>query len=154
MRGRTRASGCALIAPLDPFLWDKKLIRRLFGFDYTWEIYTPETKRKFGAYVLPLLYGEGFAGRAEVVNDRKNHTLVIRNIWYEPSFQKTKAFASASKKCMKRFAVFNACKVIQWPEGEFIPTLMSVILRIRFSSIRGGRRTASLVLRPPGIGSR
>lgn len=110
---------CALIAPLDPFLWDKKLIRRLFGFDYTWEIYTPETKRKFGAYVLPLLYGEGFAGRAEVVNDRKNHTLVIRNIWYEPSFQKTKAFASASKKCMKRFAVFNACKVIQWPEGEF-----------------------------------
>ncbi|WP_268895031.1 MULTISPECIES: DNA glycosylase AlkZ-like family protein [Paenibacillus] len=48
---------CELIAPLDNLIWDRKLINELFGFDYTWEIYTPAIKRKFGYYVLPLLYG-------------------------------------------------------------------------------------------------
>ena len=27
---------CEVIAPLDPLMWDRKLIRALFGFDYTW----------------------------------------------------------------------------------------------------------------------
>jgi len=53
------------IAPLDPFLWDRKMIGQLFGFDYTWEIYTPETKRKWGYYVLPVLYGDALVARIE-----------------------------------------------------------------------------------------
>lgn len=58
---------CELLAPLDCLLWDRRLIRELFGFDYTWEIYTPQPKRKYGFYVLPLLYGDSFAGRVEAV---------------------------------------------------------------------------------------
>lgn len=53
------------IAPLDQLMWDRKMISHLFGFDYTWEIYTPEAKRKWGYYVLPVLYGDQFAGRVE-----------------------------------------------------------------------------------------
>lgn len=75
---------CELIAPLDNLIWDRKLINELFGFDYTWEIYTPASKRKFGYYVLPLLYGENFIGRVEAVAERKTKVLVIKNIWYEP----------------------------------------------------------------------
>jgi len=46
------------LAPLDPFLWDRRLLRTLFGFDYTWEVYTPAAKRRYGYYALPILFGE------------------------------------------------------------------------------------------------
>ena len=64
MSGEHFSPRCEVIAPLDPMLWDRKLIRALFGFAYSWEIYTPAAQRKYGYYVLPLIVGEGFAGRA------------------------------------------------------------------------------------------
>ena len=36
------------LAPLDPMLWDRKLIEAIWGFQYSWEIYTPAVKRKYG----------------------------------------------------------------------------------------------------------
>ena len=62
---------CELLAPLDNMLWDRRLIKALFDFDYKWEIYTPEAQRKYGYYVLPLLYGDRFIGRVEAIRDRK-----------------------------------------------------------------------------------
>jgi uncharacterized protein YcaQ len=53
------------VAPLDPFMWDRKMIAQLFGFDYTWEIYTPLAKRKWGYYVLPVLHGDRLVARVE-----------------------------------------------------------------------------------------
>ncbi|MBO9609956.1 MAG: winged helix DNA-binding domain-containing protein, partial [Paenibacillaceae bacterium] len=103
---------CELIAPLDNLLWDRKLINELFGFDYTWEIYTPEIKRKFGYYVLPLLYGDRFIGRAEIIAERKTGTLVVKNIWYENDIKPTQPLRSALNSCIQRFASFNGCKLI------------------------------------------
>ncbi|WP_341281256.1 crosslink repair DNA glycosylase YcaQ family protein [Paenibacillus sp. FSL H8-0537] len=103
---------CELIAPLDNFLWDRKLINELFGFDYTWEIYTPAIKRKFGYYVLPLLYGESLIGRAEVIAERKSGTLVVKNIWYENGIKPTKQLRTALKNCFQNFALFNGCETI------------------------------------------
>ena len=107
--GRSHRRRCELIAPLDPFLWDKPLTRALFGFAYTWEIYTPQEKRRYGAYTLPILYGERFAGRLEAVCDRETKTLRVRNIWYEDGVRQTKALAEALEACLKRFAAFNGC---------------------------------------------
>lgn len=38
-------------------LWDRKLIRALFGFTYSWEIYTPAAQRRYGYYVRPAAGG-------------------------------------------------------------------------------------------------
>ena len=103
---------CEFIAPLDPFLWDKQLIRTIFGFDYSWEIYTPDEKRKFGAYVLPILCGDRFIGRIETINDRKSKTLVVKNIWYEDGIKQTKTLSATVDKCVKRFARFNECETV------------------------------------------
>ncbi|MCK1996036.1 winged helix DNA-binding domain-containing protein [Psychrobacillus psychrodurans] len=103
---------CELIAPLDNFIWDRKLIKELFDFDYTWEIYTPAIKRKFGYYVLPLLYGEGFIGRAEIIADRKTGTLIVKNIWYENDVKQTTRLQTALNSCLQRFALFNGCETI------------------------------------------
>ena len=103
---------CELIAPLDCFMWDRKIIKALFGFEYTWEIYTPANKRKFGVYVLPLLYGEGFIGRVEPVPDRKTNTLIIKNIWYEEGIKLTKKLQASVNTCLNRFAKFHNCENI------------------------------------------
>lgn len=101
---------CELIAPLDNMLWDRRLIKTLFDFDYKWEIYTPEIQRKYGYYVLPLLYGARFIGRVEAICDRKTKTLVLKNIWYEKGVRQTKKLQIAIDRCMHRFASFNECK--------------------------------------------
>ena len=102
-------SRCELIAPLDCFIWDRKIIQALFGFHYAWEIYTPPAKRKYGPYVLPLIYGEGFAGRVEAI--RKDKTLFVKNIWLENGVRKTKKLQIAMDDCLKRFAQFNDCEI-------------------------------------------
>ena len=104
---------CELIAPLDNVMWDRKLIDELFGFEYTWEIYTPANKRKFGHYVLPLLYGERFIGRVEAVAERKAGTLVVQHIWYEEGVKETKPLRSAVEDCFERFARFNGCETVE-----------------------------------------
>lgn len=101
---------CELIAPLDNMLWDRRLIKALFDFDYKWEIYTPEAQRKYGYYVLPLLYGDRFVGRVEAICDRKVKTLVVKNIWYEKGVKQTKKLQTAVDYCIRRFAGFNECE--------------------------------------------
>ena len=72
------------LAPLDPMLWDRKLIEDVWDYKYSWEIYTPAEKRKYGYYVLPMVYGRNLVGRIEAVADRKAGILEVRNVWYEP----------------------------------------------------------------------
>ncbi len=74
------------VAPLDPLCWDRDLLRRLFGFDYVWEVYVPEAKRRWGYYVLPLLYGDRLVGRIEPRIERRAGTLRVAGIWWEPGF--------------------------------------------------------------------
>ena len=76
----------AFIAPLDPLVWDRRLLRDLFGFDYLWEVYVPEAKRRWGYYVLPILYGDRFVGRIEPRIDRKAGVLRILGLWWEKGF--------------------------------------------------------------------
>lgn len=107
---------CALLAPLDCMLWDRRLIRALFGFEYTWEIYTPKEKRRYGFYVLPMVYGERFIGRVEAVADTQGGVLRVKNIWYEDGVKQTKALKTAVNVCLKRFARFNGCAAVSLPE--------------------------------------
>lgn len=101
-----------LIAPLDNFIWDRKLIRGIFDFTYTWEIYMPVEKRKYGYYVLPILSGEQFIGRLEVSRDKKNRKLILKNIWFEKGVCLTPLLKTELISCLNRFGVFNECDII------------------------------------------
>jgi uncharacterized protein YcaQ len=100
------------LAPLDPMLWDRKLVEAIWDYQYSWEIYTPAEKRKFGYYVLPMLYGEKLAGRIEAAADRKAETLVVKNIWYEAGIRQTKKLEAAVDAAVGRLAKFNGCRTI------------------------------------------
>ena len=88
-------------------MWDRNLIKNLFDFSYKWEIYTPRAERKYGYYVLPVLYGERFAGRIEMVYDRKNRKLDVVNLWYEPDVKVTQTMEKSIQTALKRFEKFH-----------------------------------------------
>ncbi|MDX1932533.1 MAG: crosslink repair DNA glycosylase YcaQ family protein [Capsulimonadales bacterium] len=75
---------CHLLAPLDPLIYDRDRNRILWDFDYIWEVYTPVVKRKWGYYVLPILYGDKIVGRIDPKLDRRTGTLNIVSLSWEP----------------------------------------------------------------------
>ncbi len=101
------------LAPLDPMLWDRKLIEAVWGYQYSWEIYTPAVKRKYGYYVLPIVYGDRFVGRIEPKADRKTNTLTVQNVWLEPGVRKTKRLSGQIDKAAQRLARLNDCSYAQ-----------------------------------------
>ncbi len=100
------------IAPLDNLMWDRKLIRALFGFDYKWEIYTPVAERKYGYYVLPVLYGDALVGRIELVADKKAKRLNVVRYWPEDEAEKDGTFRRMLRERLDRFAAFNGCEEV------------------------------------------
>ena len=75
-----------MLAPLDPFVWDREFLRSLFEFDYLWEVYVPERKRRWGYYVLPVLWGDRLVGRIEPRIDRPSDAVRILSVYWEAGF--------------------------------------------------------------------
>lgn len=113
---KAAASRAALLGPLDSLLWDRRLIQALFGFDYKWEIYTPAEKRKYGHYVVPVLYGDRFVGRAEALRDSAGKALVVRNLWLEPGAPKGEGLRRAMASMFERLAVLNGCPDLRYEQ--------------------------------------
>ncbi len=114
------APGAVFLAPLDPLAWDRDLLRSLWSFDYTWEVYVPERKRKFGYYVLPLLFGDRFVGRIEPRIDRKTGTLRILGLWWEAGFDPmdpahADAFVPAFAEAVRAHMAFADLRKVAFP---------------------------------------
>ena len=73
-----------LVCPFDNLVWDRPLLERLFGFRHVIEVYKPEHERQFGYYVLPLLAGDRFVGRADLKADRAEGVLRVKRFTREP----------------------------------------------------------------------
>jgi uncharacterized protein YcaQ len=80
--------GAAFIAPLDNLMWNRNLVMELFDFDYVWEVYIPEPKRRYGYYVMPVLVGDRFVARMDPAFDRATKTFEIKNWWWEKGVDK------------------------------------------------------------------
>ena len=94
------------LAPLDNLLWDRDMIEKLFDFTYRWEVYVPVAKRRFGYYVLPVLYGDKFIGRFEPEHQRGNNPLEIKNWWWEENVEVTPEMKRAIMKAFKLFCEY------------------------------------------------
>jgi uncharacterized protein YcaQ len=92
-----------ILAPLDNLLWDRRLVKELFGFSYVWEVYKPVVERKYGYYVLPVLYGDRFIARFEPGRDKESGALMINKWWWESGVTPSKRMQSDLRDCFKRF---------------------------------------------------
>jgi uncharacterized protein YcaQ len=130
--------GIAFLAPLDPLVWDRDLLRSLFDFDYVWEVYVPLARRRWGYYVLPILFGDRLVGRIEPRIDRREGVLRILDIWWESGFDPDgeAGFVDAFWDALEAHARFLGAKRITMPRTARNRGLAAAV-RARLS--RGGR---------------
>jgi uncharacterized protein YcaQ len=95
-----------IMAPLDNLLWDRRFVEALFGFYYVWEVYKPVAERRYGYYVLPILYGDRFVARFEPGRDKKSGALLIKNWWWEDGVNSSEEMLFDLRRCFERFLGF------------------------------------------------
>lgn len=103
-----------VLSPFDPALRDRARAQRLFGFDYTIEIFVPEAKRKYGYYVFPILEGTRLIGRVDMKADRDRDTLCVRALWPEPKVRWGKARTRAFEAEVDRLTRLANVSGTEW----------------------------------------
>jgi uncharacterized protein YcaQ len=138
----------SFIAPLDPLMWDRSLLMPLWDFDYRWEVYTPAQSRRWGYYVLPVLFGDRLVGRIEPRLDRRSGTARILGLRFEKGFDAVAepGFAEAFADALGAYLDFGGGLVL-----ERSGPVASGASRALFRSI-GGHRMARRARRVPNPG--
>lgn len=92
-----------LLSPFDPIVWDRARAQVVFDFDYRLECYTPEAKRKYGYFTLPILYRGELVGRVDAKAHRRERLLELRAFHLEPGFLPTDDFATEVARSLRNF---------------------------------------------------
>ena len=107
----------AFLPPFDPLIWDRKVLASLFGFEYVWELFLPPAKRRWGWYVLPILFRDHFVGRIEPRIDRAEGRVDVLNLWWEDDFapRKAEGFVDAMGDALRAYLQFAGATRLAWP---------------------------------------
>jgi len=95
-------SAAVLLSPFDNLLWDRPFARRVLDFDHLIEVYKPEPQRRYGYYVLPLLWRERIAGRADLKSERATGTLRVKQFHRESGVRASGALDDALDRALER----------------------------------------------------
>jgi len=106
----------AFVPPFDPIIWDRGLLRSLFDFDYVWELFHPPAKRRWGWYVLPIVFRDRFVGRIEPRIERAENRVQLLNIWWEDGFAPGRAdgFVAAMRDALRAYLGFAGVDRLAW----------------------------------------
>ncbi len=109
-------ASAAFLPPFDPLIWDRGLLGSLFGFDYVWELFHPPDKRRWGWYVLPILFRDRFVGRIEPRIDRAGGRVEVIDLWWEDGFAPGRAegFVDAMNEATRAYLTFAGASRIEW----------------------------------------
>jgi uncharacterized protein len=92
-----------MLAPLD-IVSARGRAKPLFDFDYLWEVYKPAHQRRWGYYVLPILYGDRLVARIEPKYDRTTRSMQVLGYWAEEGFEETAEYGDALAGGIARLA--------------------------------------------------
>jgi hypothetical protein len=123
------AAACTFLAPLDPIMWDREALMPLYGFDYRWEVYTPAAKRRWGYYVLPILFGDRLVGRIEPRIDKAGKTVRILGLSWETGFDPLAApgFVPAFADALRAYLHFGNADFLTPPSGSVNRALFDAV---------------------------
>lgn len=96
----------ALLSPYDNLIAGTSRTERLFGFHYTHGNYLPAANRRYGLYVLPILWEDQIIGRLDPSLDRATHTLHIHSVHAEPEAPTDQDVARAIARTVEELASF------------------------------------------------
>ena len=146
------AAACTFLAPLDPIMWDREALMPLYGFDYRWEVYTPAAKRRWGYYVLPILFGDRLVGRIEPRIDKAGKTVRFLGLSWETGFDPLAApgFVPAFADALRAYLHFGSADFLTPPSGSAHRALFDAVsaevpVRPEGGAARPSRVTANAV---------
>ena len=107
----------AFLPPFDALVWDRALLGSLFDFEYVWELFHPPAKRRWGWYVLPILFRDRFVGRIEPRIERDDARVQVLNLWWEEGFvlRRVEGFVDAMREALRAYLRFAGADRIDWP---------------------------------------
>ncbi|HEY8028684.1 MAG TPA: crosslink repair DNA glycosylase YcaQ family protein [Gaiellaceae bacterium] len=110
------APSVAFIAPFDSFLWDTGLLASLFDFEYVWEGFFKPEKRRWGYYVLPILFRDRLVGRIEPRIDPAESVVHVLDVWWENGFEPGRAdgFVDAMGDALCAYLRFAKADLFEW----------------------------------------
>jgi len=106
----------AFLPPFDALVWDRVLLGSLFDFDYVWELFVPPAKRRWGWYVLPILFADRFVGRIEPRIDRAEGRVQVLDVWWEDGFapRREEGFVEAMRDALRAYRRFAGAAKLEW----------------------------------------
>jgi uncharacterized protein len=109
-------SSVAFLPPMDPLMWDRSLLEPLFDFDWVWEVFTPESKRRWGYYVLPILFRDRLVGRIEPRIDRDDARVRVLGLWWEEGLlpDRAEGFVDAMRDALGAYLRFAGADRLVW----------------------------------------
>jgi uncharacterized protein YcaQ len=103
LANQLQATHTTLLSPFDPIVWDRERALTLFDFDYRLECYTPEPKRVYGYFVLPILCRGELIGRLDAKAHRVDGVFEVKAVHVQDgmvwSEQQIQDVASAIQRC-------------------------------------------------------
>ena len=106
----------AFLPPFDPLIWDRALLGSLFEFEYVWELFFPPEKRRWGWYVLPIVFRDRFVGRIEPRIDHDARRVQVLGLWWEDGFAPARVdgFVDAMREALRAYLVFARASRLDW----------------------------------------
>ncbi|MGE8293867.1 MAG: DNA glycosylase AlkZ-like family protein, partial [Sphingobacterium sp.] len=102
-----------LLSPFDNAIIHRDRVQQFFGFDYRIECYTPQEKRQYGYFCLPILYGNTFIGRVDCKAHLKNRQLELIHLNVEKQSMDIELWVEPFVEIIQKFATFNGCESIK-----------------------------------------
>ena len=102
--GRLASTVTTLLSPFDPVVWDRKRALALFDFDYAIECYLPAARRKYGYFVLPILYRGRLIGRVDAKAHRAQAVFEVKSLYLEPGVRTSGRLVADVRRALQRCA--------------------------------------------------
>ncbi len=121
LQAPTMEPRAVFLGPLDSLLWDRKTVQYLFDFHYIWEVYKPPANRRWGYYVLPVLYADRFVARFD--SRFQGGIWNIARWWWEGEKPPTDEVVVAVRQAASRFMAYLGARMVALPKSSDEATL-------------------------------
>jgi len=111
--GELKAERTTFLSPFDNLFWATGRDQQFWSFRQHLEAYTPEPKRVYGYFCLPILQRGRLVGRFDPKLHRKTGVLELKALYLEPGFKPDEELVNDVAGALRDFMHFHKAKSLE-----------------------------------------